>query len=282
LAFPLAGVPVVVVGVDALHRLKVSSHSFWVRFLPGKEPKCANRLKDRHAPAAHGAAPKGASCPKKFCFEREVNDIGYPQVRTEEPCWQRHARMFGHANRCRIDQAIGPGHRFIEISRERSGSPSTEPCAELIGEPLCSVDIGVDDDDFLNAKGQQGMGHRSACPAGAELYHVVTWSIGQFTLEAFSKPPPIRIMANGPTIPEHDSIDRAQRLCVRAQLIEEGNDCLLAGISDIQAGKAHALCRRNEIGQSFRSKPEFIQINQLVYITKALLRTLALVKSRRA
>ena len=83
------------------------------------------------------------------------------------------------------------------------------------------------------------MSHGGACAAGSELDHPIAGNVCQFTLEALGKAPPIGVAADAASVAEHDCVDRTERLGVGRQLIEQGNNSLLAGIGNVQAGEAH-------------------------------------------
>jgi hypothetical protein len=51
----------------------------------------------------------------------------------------------------------------------------------------------------------------------------------------------------------HHSVHRADRLCLRGQAVEERDHRLLAGIRDVEAGKADHACRLHQDGECFQT-----------------------------
>ena len=105
-------------------------------------------------------------------------------------------------------------------------------------------------------KRQQRVRHRRACAAGAELHHAAQRGTRHAAPESSAKPhqsvfSPRRLPSCSTTV-----LTAPSAFGVRRQFIEQRDDRLLAGMRDVQPGKAHALGRQQQLRQRLDAEPE--------------------------
>ena len=69
---------------------------------------------------------------------------------------------------------------------------------------------------------------------------------------------------------------------VVGELVQQRDDRLLAGVGDVEAGKARALGGEQQVGQRLGAEAQRLQVDQLVDVAQALLGALLLVHRRGA
>ena len=114
------------------------------------------------------------------------------------------------------------------------------------------------------------MGDGSTGAAGPELDDPLATDVGQLAPEAFGEAPPIGVVPDAPAVLQNDRIDRPERSRVGRQVVEKGDDGLLAGMGDVEAGETEALGGCQDVGERARTEAKRLQIDQLVDIAQPL------------
>jgi hypothetical protein len=131
--------------------------------------------------------------------------------------------------------------------------------------------IRIDDAEFAGAESEQGVSDRGPRSAGTELDNPVAAHIGEFSLEALRKSPPVRVVTDTSAVFQDNGIDRTKCLRIRGQLIEKLDHGLFAGVGDIEPSKAETLGCSENIRKSACIDAERLQIDQLVDIAQPCL-----------
>jgi hypothetical protein len=156
--------------------------------------------------------------------------------------------------------------------------PSTQSAGEILGASF----INIDDDDFASSQSQNGVSYRGASSAGAELNHAIPADVGQLSLETLCEAPPISVVPDAATVLQNDGVNSAECSRVGRELIKQGYYHLLAGMSDVKAGKAEPFGRCQDIWKRARIKSERFKVDEFVDVTQTLPSTLPLVKTGRS
>ncbi|GAB3388004.1 hypothetical protein GCM10027514_29520 [Azotobacter armeniacus] len=130
--------------------------------------------------------------------------------------------------------------------------------------------LDVEDGQLAHTGLQQGVGHSSPGPAGAHLHHALARHSRQAAAEALGEALAVGIVADTLAVLEHHGVHRADAEGFRRQLIEQRDDCLLAGEGDVQAGEAHALGGAQQLRQSLAARAELVQVDQSVQVADTL------------
>ena len=171
-------------------------HALNVRCEAAEQLECPRRLEYGHAGAGHGAAPKLSGGAQQLGFQWEIHDVGHPQFRTQPALRDNASRKFCHADRRRVDQPVGRGHRIGRILR-RNGAPCPKACAKRVSEIAGAFAVGVDDSEFANVEREQRMRDRGAGSTCAKLNDAVTAGLGQRAPKTFEEPGPVGCGRNG-------------------------------------------------------------------------------------
>ena len=86
------------------------------------------------------------------------------------------------------------------------------------------------------------MRDRRSGTACAELHDAVSRNVRQLSAEALGEAPPIGVVADTAALFQHHSVDGPERLRLGCEFIQEREDVLLAGMRDVEACEAEALC----------------------------------------
>ena len=143
--------------------------------------------------------------------------------------------MHGHTGWGGVNEAVGSLQRTLNIGggRDASGKARFQPTSQRGG----SVVHAVDDIESLRTHLKGGIGGGRTGASGAELHDPVKRRARQASANALTKPPPVGVVANSPCVAEDDSIDRTEGVCAFREFGQVCDDALLAGVSDVQAGK---------------------------------------------
>lgn len=148
-----------------------------------------------------------------------------------------------------------PAAFFISEEGRCRPPPRLSERGEHPGERLRPAGLAVEHDEPLQAKRERGIGRGDPGSAGAELHGGEEIGIRQAAPEAFGKAPPVRIVAVAPSASEDDRVDGAELPRLGGELVEIGNDRLLAGMGDIEPGKPRRSASASKRGRSFSLAP---------------------------
>ncbi len=98
-------------GYQAVSVLKWLSMRVGIRLAPGKQAEGAHGLENGHAATIERAAAALSGLRQERGFQGKVDDVGDPVARFQHLGGKRHAGIFRHARRRRMDQAVGRFHR---------------------------------------------------------------------------------------------------------------------------------------------------------------------------
>ena len=191
----------------------------------------------------------------------------------------RHARQLCHADRRRVDDAVGaPATAAARSIRPRPlvRRRPTEAVTQAL--PPGRPDIG--DQQPFDAAVEQRVGHRRPGAAGAQQQHLPTLRAGHAAAKTLPEAPHVGVVADAAAAPEHDGVDRANLGCL-GQLVEQRNDFLLVGKGDVEAGEAEMLGKGDDICQGGAVSP-IGSVSSSDRRRRALRPALSLVHGRRA
>jgi len=107
--------------------------------------------------------------------------------------------------------------------------PVTETQRQAGRQGSGPIVVDVDDDQLPRTELQQrktGCGPRTTCPY---LHHARNGHTAQSASEAFGESPSVGVIADAAVCVEADRVDRADRLRLGAQLVEQGITACLQG-----------------------------------------------------
>ena len=207
-------------------------HPLAIRLEPSEKTESPGGLKHRHAAPAKCPAPALSRGTEEIGFQRKVNEVGNPHIRTQKPRLNRNAGVTCHT-----------GWRGVNEAADRL-------------DHISGIGDGVDAGGAEMGGKSARLTDRAATTARAYEQHGLERRIRHATAEAFAKAGPVGVVADSLPVPENDGVDRADNLGIRGQLIHEGYHGLLARVSDIDTGKTHQFrsvekCRKTAGGQAF-------------------------------
>src|SRR5579862_414484 len=88
-------------------------------------------------------------------------------------------------------------------------------------------------------------------------------------------------MAMAPSVPQHNSVNGAERMHVLGEIVEVRNDSLLAGMCDVEAREPHSLGLREQFWKRADVELHPVQIDKLVDAANAVFRCFELMHCRR-
>ena len=150
------------------------------------------------------------------------------------------------------------------------------------GEILGASSININNDDFASSQSQNGVSHRGAGSTGPELNHAIAVYIGQLSLEALCEAPPIGVVPDAAAVLQNDGVNSAECSRVGREFIKQRDYRLLAGMSDVEAGKAEPFGGCQDIRKRAWIKSERFKVNEFINITQTLPSTFPLVKTGRS
>jgi sugar phosphate isomerase/epimerase len=118
------------------------------------------------------AFARAPSLPQELRLEREVDDLGHPQVRAQELGRERHPGMRVHADRGSVDEPVGLRHRIRQVA-SGLGAPGSKVVGKISRYALGPRRVDVEDRQFLHAEHQRRVRHRGVRASGAERAGVV-------------------------------------------------------------------------------------------------------------
>ena len=164
--------------------------------------------------------------------------------------------------------------------RAPASSWRAEVLVEVVREGLGPRRVDVEQDQPLDALGEQRVGHCRAGAARAHLHHALARRVGQAAPKALGEAQAVGVVADAPAIAQHHGVHRADAARLGGEFVEQGDDRLLAGEGDVQPGEAEVAGGGEQELQVVRRLAQRVEIDQPVQIADALGVALALVQGR--
>ena len=103
-----------------------------------------------------------------------------------------------------------------------------EVLVEVVREGLGPRRVDVEQDQPLDALGEQRMGHCRAGAARAHLHHALARRVGQAAPKALGEAA-VGVVADAPAIAQHHGVHRADAACLGGEVVEQGMIACLQG-----------------------------------------------------
>ena len=126
---------------------------------------------------------------------------------------------------------------------------------EVVREGLGPRRVDVEQDQPLDALGEQRMGHCRAGAARAHLHHALARRAGQAAPKALGEAQAVGVVADAPAIAQHHGVHRADAACLGGEVIEQWDDRLLAGKVTFSPVKPRSLAAASRNSRSSADLP---------------------------
>ena len=235
-------------------------------------------------PPDHGAAAQRARRAQELGLEREVDDVGDPEL--AGAAGSAGSGMPGYFAMpigvvLTIPSAPPTASRDVRRRRRRARRRSARPSSPascsararsvstIVSAPTPSV--------------SRACATAAPAPPAPNCTTRSRGASGSSRRKLSAKPDQSVLCPIAPPVLEHHRVDGAERARIGGQLVEERDDRLLAGMGDVEAGEAEALAPRSGARASASTpSPSAVEVDELVHVAQALLGALALVQARRA
>jgi len=141
---------------------------------------------------------------------------------------------------------------------------------QIVHQRLRPLGLDVEDEQLVDALGEQGVGHGAAGAASAQLHYQPLGHVRQAAAKAFGEAQAVGVVAHGAAVGQHHGIHRADAARLGGEVVEQWDDRLLAGKGDVEAGEAGALGGLQQFGQGVGGEAEHVQVDQAIEVSEAL------------
>ena len=237
------------------HQLcEVPAHPALVRSVAGDHREGCGRLADGHVAAWHGRAAELPRSGDELGDRRAVHDIRDPLLSVQCLGGHRAAGVVVHADRAGVDET-GDGSRGEEafgVGDIRGHCADVAAAAQAFAQLDGTSTIGVGDGEGRRAEPGQPVGHCRTGAAGSELQNVREVDVPEGRLESEGETAGVGVVADESAVADEHRVDGADALGLRAQLVEMGDDQLLARVGDVESVEPELDARAEKLSDVIR------------------------------
>ena len=218
-----------------------------VRFLAGEKRKGTHRLPDQQVDAAH----RPQAQPRRRLQQRRPPRVVHQIVHHRVPRRRPQKRQVAECRAARHPQRGGVDHQpaLRRVPRQFIQSAGHGAVGVPRRQRLRPADAAVTHGDAGRTRLRQRMTHRRGRAPRAQQQHLLPAGVGSVPGQTVQKSGAVRVVADGPSLPETHGVHRAAGRRTAVHLVQQRHDGLLQGHGHVAPGAPAVLRPAHKVRQ---------------------------------